>query len=219
MTKRDQLIPLESLPYFTIQAFKQVVGVGEDDSQRVRELLSRWTKEGHILRLKRGVYMTQKFYLLHHNETEFNPSVSAIILPQSYLSLHYVLQRHGILTEVTYAVTGVTQKNTRTIENQLGIYEYHHIKPELYKGFSHHEYHGVRYYIASKARALFDLFYFYPLPRKYRVAQTNLTEDLRLNIDDFSPDDKEKFAGYILDSDSPKMEYVLENLRRNVWRH
>lgn len=162
--------------------------------------------------------MTQKFYLLHHNETEFNPAVSAIILPQSYLSLHYILQRHGILTEVTYAVTGVTQKNTRTIENQLGIYEYHHIKPELYKGFSHHEYNGVRYYIASKARALFDLFYFYPLPRKYRRAQTNLTEDHRLNIDDFSLNDREEFAGYILDSDSPKMEYVFENLRRNVWR-
>ena len=134
--KRNQLIPLESLPYFTIQAFKQVVGAGEEQNQRVRELLSRWSKEGHILRLKRGVYMTQKFYLLHHNETEFNPAVSAIILPQSYISLQYVLQRYGILTEVTYAVTGVTQKNTRTIENQLGIYEYHHIKPELYKGFS-----------------------------------------------------------------------------------
>ena len=192
--------------------------MGEDESQRVRELLSRWTKEGHILRLKRGVYMTKKFYLLHHNETEFNPAVSAIILPQSYLSLYYVLQRHGILTELTYAVTAVTQKNTRTIENQLGIYEYHHIKPELYKGFSHHEYHGVRYYVASKAKALFDYFYFYPLPRKYRKTRTNLSEDLRLNIDDFSPHDREKFAEYILESDSPKMEYVLENLRRNVWR-
>ncbi|MFO7944533.1 MAG: hypothetical protein R6U51_09585 [Anaerolineales bacterium] len=218
MTKRERLIPLEALPYFTIQAFKQVVGAGEDDSQRVRELLSRWTKEGHILRLKRGIYMTQKFYLLHHNETEFNPAVSAIILPQSYLSLHYILQRHGVLTEATYTVTGVTQKNTRTIENQLGIYEYHHIKPELYKGFSHHEYHGVMYYIASKAKALFDYFYFYPLPRKYRKVRTNLSEDLRLNIDDFSPHDREKFTGHILESDSPKMEYVLENLRRNVWR-
>lgn len=217
--KRNQLIPLESLPYFTIQAFKQVVGAGEEQNQRVRELLSRWSKEGHILRLKRGVYMTQKFYLLHHNETEFNPAVSAIILPQSYLSLHYVLQRYGILTEVTYAVTGVTQKNTRTIENQLGIYEYHHIKPELYKGFSHHEYHGIRYYMASKARALFDFFYFYPLPREYRKAQTNLSEDLRLNVDDFSRKDREKFVEFILESDSPKMDYVLENLRRTLWRH
>ncbi len=196
-----------------------ITGAGEEQNQRVRELLSRWSKEGHILRLKRGVYMTQKFYLLHHNETEFNPAVSAIILPQSYLSLHYVLQRYGILTEVTYAVTGVTQKNTRTIENQLGIYEYHHIKPELYKGFSHHEYHGIRYYMASKARALFDFFYFYPLPREYRKAQTNLSEDLRLNVDDFSRKDREKFVEFILESDSPKMDYVLENLRRTLWRH
>lgn len=86
MTKREQLIPLETLPYFTIEAFKQVVGVGEDESQRVRELLSRWTKEGHILRLKRGVYMTKKFYLLHHSETELILQ-SAQLFCRSHISL------------------------------------------------------------------------------------------------------------------------------------
>ncbi|MFO8035023.1 MAG: hypothetical protein R6U57_00105 [Anaerolineales bacterium] len=218
MTKRDLLTPLERLPYFTIEAFKQILGVGENESQRVRALLSRWAKQGHILRLKKGMYMTRKFYFLHQGDAAFRPAVSSIILPQSYLSLHYILQLEGILTEATYPITGVTYKNTRTIENSLGVFEYQHIKPGLYKGFSHHEYHGVRYHMASKAKALFDFFYYYPMPRAYRKDHINLAEDLRLNVGEYSETEREEFAVYIAESESPKMEYVLENLRRNSWQ-
>lgn len=191
--------------------------MGEDKAQQARELLARWTNQGHILRLKRGVYMTRQFYLMHQGEASFRPAVSAIILPQSYLSLQYVLQRAGVLTEATFPVTGVTYKKTRTVENVLGTFDYRHIQRELYTGFSFAEYHGVTFQAASRAKALFDFFYYYPLPREYRSSKVSLAEDLRLNIGELPVEDQEEFAGYITKTESEKMKYVLENLRRHVW--
>lgn len=141
--------------------------------------------------------MTRQFYLLHQSEASFRPAVRAIILPQSYLSLQYILQRAGILTKATYPVTGITNKKPRTIENSLGTFDYRHIQADLYHSFSHHEYHGVTYQTASKAKALFDFFYNYPLPREYRSYKTSLAEDLRLKLDELSVEEQDDFTGYI----------------------
>jgi hypothetical protein len=107
--------------------------------------------------------MTRRFYELHVVDVDFMPAVSAIILPQSYLSLEYVLQRHGILAEVTYPVTAITLKNTRTVENSLGTFAYHHIKSDLYQGFTLTEYLGIPIAQASPPKALFDYLYLRPL--------------------------------------------------------
>ena len=168
--------------------------------------------------MKRGVDMARRFYELHRGDEYFAPAVSTILLPQSYLSLEYILQRLNILTEVTYPVTAVTLKNTRTIDNQLGVFVYRHIQPALYSGFEPGEYFGVRFYWASPAKALFDYLYFRPLPRRVRHSQWDLVDDLRLNLDDFMPESQEEFAGYVEMSDSEKMIDILSNLRRTVWR-
>ena len=105
------------------------------DDAHARIALYRWVKAGHLIALKKGVYMHRRFYERHRQEAAFSPVVSAILLPQSYLSLEYVLQQHGILTEITYPVTAITIKNTRTITNSLGTFVYRHIQPGLYQGF------------------------------------------------------------------------------------
>lgn len=216
--KLDLLKPFERLPYFTIEGFKQALDVGEDESQRVREMLSRWAKRGHVLRLKRGIYMTRRFYELHQREVAFSPAVSAILLPQSYVSLQYILQRAGMLTEITYPVTAVTPKNTRSFENPIGTFDYRHVRPDLFVGFSQQKYRGVFYNQASVAKALFDYFYLRFLPRELRTHQINLAEDLRLNVDETAAEEQNEFAQYVALSDSAKMVFILENLRRTVWQ-
>ena len=168
--KIDLLKPLEKVPYFTIAGFKQVLNADESDAQRVREMLSRWVKKGHIIRLKKGVYMTRRFYELHQNHASFTPAVSAIILP-------------------------------------------------LYTDFLQEIFFGVIFNQASVAKALFDYFYLRPLPRSLRTHSMNLAEDLRLNLDELSSEVKDEFASYINLSNSPKMVYILDNLRRTIWRH
>jgi len=219
--RRTILSPFENLPYFTIEGFRQIAGNEVADDAHARVALYRWVKAGHLIALKKGIYMHRRFYERHRQDPAFSPMVSAILLPQSYLSLEYVLQLHNILTEVTYPVTAITMKNTRTITNLLGVFSYRHIQASLYQGFTVVEAFGVPYAIASKAKALFDYLYLRPLPGA--LSHDNLAEELRLNLEDFTFEEQEEFAGYIQHiSDKKmrgvKMSRVMQNLEHFVWQ-
>ena len=215
--KNDVLERFDQIPYFTITGFKQVIEADESQSQLVREMLSRWVKRGHIIRLKKGVYMTRLFYERHQGDVSFTAAVSAILVPQSYLSLDYILQRAGALTEVTYPITAVTLKNTKKIENVVGTFVYRHIKTPFYTGFESEKYYGVVFNQALLSKALFDYFYFRPMPRALRTHQLDLAEELRLNVGEFPPEVRDKFDYFVKNSGSRKMEFVLDNLRNTAW--
>ena len=71
---------------------------------------------------------------------------------------------------------------------------------------------------ASEAKALFDYLYLRPLPRSLRAEDLDQAEDLRLNLDEFSPEDINEFKRHVEISDSEKMNFILDNLRRTVWQ-
>jgi len=215
--KPDLLSPFEAIPYFTIEGFKQASD--RESSEHTRTLLHRWSKAARIIPLKRGVYMTRRFYEQHGKDPAFTAVVSSILLPQSYLSLDYVLQQNNILTEITYPVTCITTKNTRKIKNRIGTFWYRNIRADLYRGFTFSEYLGIRFAQASVAKALFDYLYLRPLPAAYRTPKVDLAEELRLNIDEFTPKDRDEFAVYVEDSASRKMKDILDNFRNAIWRH
>jgi hypothetical protein len=214
--KTNLLYPFEPLPYFTIEGFRQAAGM--ESPEQVRLLLHRWAKAGHILPLKKGIYMTRRFYELHRRDAPFTSAVSAILLPQSYISLEFILQRHNILTEVTYPLTAITPRNTRRIVNPLGTFWYRHIRGDLYQGFAILEYFGIRYAEASPAKALFDYFYLRPLGRAVRRAGLDLAEELRLDLDEFSATDREAFRELVAASGARKMEQVYDHIWRSIWR-
>lgn len=216
--KTSILTALDSLPYFTIEAVKQLM---EDDSRAdgsIRTALYRWMKAGHVIQLKKGVYMTRRFFELHRTDADFAPAVSAVLLPQSYVSLEYVLQRYAILTDITYPVSAVTLKQTRVIENQAGAFAYRNLKSSLYYGFTIGDYLGIPVAQATAAKALFDYLYLRPWTGPNRSSGYSLTEDLRLNLEDFSAADQTAFAGFVEASKSKKMARILKNLRNTVWR-
>ncbi len=209
---------LDKFPYFTIEAVKQLLDAPSPDDGSVRTTLYRWTKSGDIVRLKKGFYMTRRFYETHRSDEEFSSMVSAILIPQSYLSLEYVLQRNGILTDVTYPVTAVTMKQTRVFENKLGTFSYRNIKPGLYYGFTISEYFGIPIAKANAAKALFDYLYLRKLSIYSADEGENLAEKLRLNLDDFTTEDQLTFASFVGHSQCKKMERVLKNLKETVWQ-
>ncbi|MEI6291078.1 MAG: hypothetical protein WCP19_11655 [Chloroflexota bacterium] len=212
------LSSLETLPYFTIESVRQLMGDEPAAEGTIQTGLYRWMKAGLILQLKKGMYMPRRFYDLHRGDEDFAPAVSSILIPQSYLSLEFVLQRNSILTDVTYPVSAVTIKQTRVFENTLGTFTYRSLKPCLYSGFSITEYMGIQIGFARKAKALFDFLYFRPSTSMGLSDGYHLAEDLRLNLDDFETQERVEFAGYITLSKSPKMEHILENLEKTVWR-
>lgn len=214
--KTDLLHLFDGIPYFTLEGFKQATGM--ETPHQVRVLLHRWGKAGHILPIKKGVYMTRRFYEGHRADHLFSAAVCAILNPQSYLSLEFILQQHNLLTEVTYPITAITKKNTRTISNPLGTFWYRHIRTDLYNGFSISEYFGIRIAQASVAKALFDLLYLRPLPPSHRTPKINLAEELRLNLDELSANDQNEFIQHVKQSTSRKMMDILNNFRSNAWQ-
>jgi hypothetical protein len=162
--------------------------------------------------------MSRRFFDQHRRDAEFSAAISAILLPQSYVSLEYVLQQHNLLTEVTYPVTCVTSKNTRAITNPLGTFSYRNIRADLYCGFKIKDYLGLLYATASLAKALFDFLYLRPLPTAYRSVKFNLPEELRLNLDEVDEASQMEFAGWVETSRSRKMHGILKNFRSSAWR-
>jgi hypothetical protein len=216
--KTSILSSLDSLPYFTLEGVKQLFGNDSAATGTIQTTLYRWMKSGHVVQLKKGVYSTHRFYELHRADADFSLAVSAILIPQSYVSLEFILQRNAVLTEVTYPISAITLKNTRLIENSLGTFTYRHIKDELYRGFSILDYYGIPFSQASVAKALFDYLYLRPLSGVIKSSRYNLSEDLRLNLDDFSAADQNEFAEYVESSKALKMDAILKNMRRTVWR-
>jgi hypothetical protein len=216
--KTNILSSLDSLPYFTLEGVKQLFGNESAAAGTIQTALYRWMKSGHVIQLKRGVYTTRRFYELHRADADFSMAVSAILIPQSYVSLEFILQRNAVLTEVTYPISAITLKNTRLIENSLGTFTYHHIKDDLYRGFSITDYNGIPFSQATVAKALFDYLYLRPWSGVMQSSTYNLTEELRLNLDDFSAADQNEFADYVESSKVLKMDNILKNMRRTVWR-
>lgn len=215
--ERDTFLKeLQHLPYFSIDSYLQLSGI--DNRSTAAMQMSRWEKRGHIVRIKRGLYMTAAFRLRHVSEEGFLPMVSAIIQPLSYTSTHFELQAHGVLTDVTHPITAITIKATSEISNALGDFLYHHIKSDLYRGFAAFDYHGVPTYRATLAKALFDYLYLRPLPREIR-RKSDLAEELRLNLDIFSTEERERFSQQVAESDSTKMRDVLRVFQETIWRH
>jgi predicted transcriptional regulator of viral defense system len=217
--KTSILSSLDSFPYFTTEAVKQLLGHDSNAPGTIQTALYRWMKAGQIIQLKKGVYMTRRFFELHRAEVDFAPAISVILIPQSYLSMEYILQRNAILTEVTYPISAITLKQTRVFENKLGTFTYRHIKEDLYKGFSITDYMGIPIAEATMAKALFDILYFRPWNGKGRSGSFVLAEELRLNLEDFSEKNQLEFVEFIEMSKSRKMDQILKNLRKTVWRH
>jgi hypothetical protein len=211
--KTEILSSLDPLPYFTIEAVKQLLGNESAAVGTLQTALYRWMKVGQIIQLKKGVYMTRRFFELHRAHADFAPMLSAILIPQSYLSLEYILQRNAILTEMTYPVSAITVKQTRVFENRLGTFTYRNIKADLYTGFTITAYLGIPFAQATVAKALFDTLYLRPWKSIALSASDDLAEELRLNLGDFSEKDQVEFAGFVELSKSRKMDQILKNLR------
>lgn len=205
---------LSGLPFFGVSAVAQLLTI---ENEVAGQLLSRWVKNGRVMRVKRGIYMSLEYYNRHLNEWEFPGLISTIINPNSYLSKEYVLDKHGIMTESVMAVTAVTTKNTSKVSSSLGNYLYYHIKDELFGGYVEKMVGGVTICEATLGKALFDYLYLRPYGWSYRDKEYNIAEDLRLNLDEFNEEDKLEFNRWVKISSSKKMRDAEANLRRNTW--
>ncbi|MEK7085941.1 MAG: hypothetical protein AAB953_02915 [Patescibacteria group bacterium] len=159
-----------------------------------------------LLQLKKGLYMTSKFYFAEPDKIRLAEFVSSKICNPSYLSLEYVLKKHDLLNGLPDSITCITTKTTRLFRNFLGVFQYSNVKPLLFFGFEKASFNGCEYQIATKAKALFDYLYLRRgLRGKMKYLKQQLFENLGIDWANFYKQDFEEFDQYVWKSNSKKM--------------
>jgi predicted transcriptional regulator of viral defense system len=211
--KKARLAKLNTLPYFTKETLRSISDVSENS---LSKNLSRWMSKGYILKLKNGLYITEKSFDANKNDKGYIELIANTLRSPSYVSLEYVLASHEILTEATYAVTSVTTKATRVYENEIGKFIYKSVKDELFTGYEIEPFNNLNYLVATKAKALFDYLYLKTDSFGSDFDKKNMVEEMRLKLDSFTKTDWDELKKYCIIASKPATSKLVENIIKNA---
>jgi predicted transcriptional regulator of viral defense system len=145
------------------------------------------------------MYVTNEYFQKNKGDTSYAFYLANVLCQPSYVSSWAALQYYNLATEAVYTITSVTPKITRAYNNKAGNFAYHSIKKELFSDFSLIQ-GSFDFFIASPAKALFDLIYFKTNQFKglhISDLEPLIEEDLRIDIDEMDPKEKEHFYNLI----------------------
>jgi hypothetical protein len=136
--------------------------------------LSRWTQEGRLIRLKKGVYTVADKYR--------RSPLSALALADplyrpSYVSLEWALSHHGLISEAVGSLTCVTTAKTARFDNALGRFVYRHIDAAYFFGYTRQE-RPVPHFLALPEKAVLDFIHL-SIPRRERLTEALFIEGYR----------------------------------------
>lgn len=192
------------LPFFGIDDLASL----DVEKKYIKILMYRSVKTGEIIRLKKGVYVSRKYLDRIEKENKINSHlefVAVSLYDPAYLSMEYVLSEHGILTENTQAVTLVSKNKTKKFANMLGLFNYKHMKGDLFSGFKIIKKDDFLISKATVAKALFDFLYF----RKKTILSKDTFLALRLNADSLKKKDLTELKKYAGMEGSKKMKKII----------
>ena len=192
MNQLKKLSKISNLSYFDTTTLSLIYP--ELSKNSLYANIKRWIKQGYLIQIKKGMYVTKEYVLNVQNKSSYKEFLANKIKYPSYLSTEYVLQKYSILSDAVYAYTSVSLKSKNTYNNEFGRYIYRNITRKLFTGYEIKDVGEYSIYEATKAKALFDYLYL----KLYRVK--NITEDillsLRLNLDELDESDMKEFENY-----------------------
>ena len=151
---------------------------GDVDPADVRKQLSRWTKTGRVLQLRRVLYALAPPY----QKVKPHPFLVANRLaPGSYISLQSALAHYGLIPEYVPMVTSVGPGRPQQWTTPFGTFALRHIKPDLLFGYERIQVapsqsgFSQSAFIALPEKALLDLLYLEP-----NSAKSEYIHELRL---------------------------------------
>jgi predicted transcriptional regulator of viral defense system len=133
---------------------------GKINPNIVRLQLTRWTKSGRVYQLRRGLYALAPPF----QKIKPHPFLIANRLHRaSYVSGVSALAFYGLIPDVVQATISVTAGRPVRWKTVQGVFEFHHIKPELLRGYRMIELdHAQQALIAMPEKALLDQVYLQP---------------------------------------------------------
>jgi len=198
---------IAAMPYFNLSDLMPY----SRDRHYLKTMLARYHARGEIIRLKKGLYVSQKYIDETQKKNYYTVYLEFIanqLAAPSYLSLDYILAQHNILTEMPTNFTLITQAKTNAYANALGNFFYHSIKPMLFCGFAQTNEADFTIAKATKSKALFDYLYL----RKNSINCRSQAVELRLNFENLLAADWRELKKYCLLSKTKKMLAIYELL-------
>lgn len=191
---KNLLEQLKSQPHFNKADICQLSRQYGLENATVDVYISRYLQRQEIIQLKKGLYVTTDFFDGNKGDISYSFYLANIIRKPSYVSSWAALQYYNLATEAIYAITSVTPKVTRNYKTKAGNFNYQSIKPELFSGYSLAA-GKYDFFIASPAKALFDLLYFKTHQfRGISSAEINTAVgELRIDFAEMNKSDQEKF--------------------------
>jgi predicted transcriptional regulator of viral defense system len=165
--------------------------------------LTRWSRAGKLVRLRRGVYALAPPY----RKKEPHPFAIANALRRgSYVSLHSALAYHGMIPEAVPVVTSVTTGRGEHLDSPMGSFLFRHLKAPRFFGFEQVALPSdQRAFVATPEKALLDLVYLTPGADKHSYLR-----ELRLqNLEVVRMDVLEDFA---VRMNKPKVRRAAESV-------
>ncbi|MEA1936910.1 MAG: hypothetical protein U9N04_02245 [Patescibacteria group bacterium] len=146
----------KGIAVFTPQEFSRFFNTSP---RQTRYFLEAYTKRSFLVRLKKNLYALK-------TKLPSEEIIANALYKPSYLSLEYVLSRHGIIPESTYSITSITTRATADFSVLGKEFLYRKIKKAAYIGYVPEKIDGKTIFIAEPEKALTDYLYFVSLGRK-----------------------------------------------------
>lgn len=140
-------------PFFDLAT---VVNLSGEKRATVQQQLYRWIRAGKLIHLRRGMYALSRRY----RHAPLNPAeLTNHLYRPSYLSREWALGFHGLIPEMVVMYTSVSPRVPRRFKNEIGHFDYRHIKQEAFFGYSGVEIQGKNVMLADPEKALLDFWH------------------------------------------------------------
>lgn len=125
-----------------------------------RNRVSFLSKQGWLMRIKRGLYLIITDIGSLSSGDISGVSIAQALNKDSYISFENALQHHGMFDQMLATVGAVTFKRARRYKIRVGEVRFFKIKKKYYFGFSGERSDIGLVNIAHKEKALLDMLYF-----------------------------------------------------------
>lgn len=128
---------------------------GDVDAAGLRVQLSRWSRSGRVVALRRGLFAVAPPYRKTEPHTFL---VANRLVPGSYVSRESVLSAEGLIPEEVPIVTSVAAARPGRRDTPLGSFDYRYLKPDSLFGYRLLGLGGAQEaFVAWPEKALLDL--------------------------------------------------------------
>ncbi len=189
----------------------ELVTLFDEPESQIMSRISRWVKQGKLIRLRRGKYLLAPLYQKKGVDTF---CISNYLYTPSFVSLFTALQHYQCIPEEVHVIQAITTRQTAAWNTSVGRFQYFSTMPERFFGYSKMslgDSEQQNAYVADVERALVDICYF-------STGEWALERWSALRVQNIERISADRLQEYATRLKSPKVQRGIGQLREYLHR-